>query len=322
MRVVSLLPSATEILCAIGGGSMLVGRSHECDFPQGIGSVESLTSAATESPASAGEIHAQVSNLLSAEQPLYLLNEARLVSLCPDLILTQNLCRVCSVDLPAIEAVAARMSPSPRVLSLDPHTVEGVFDSMLAVGEGVHLQEEALAAVAQLRERMYTLSDYVNPFGDGPTVAFLEWTDPLFVAGHWTPQLIERAGGRHLLNPTVAIDGSGAAVGPIGMTERVAGKSVRVPPEVLVASGPEVLVVCPCGLSLEQTRREVDRLRGMPWWRELPAVRNGRVALVDGNHMFNRPGPRLVEAFAWLVGYLNDRPELIGKEFPWQPLSS
>src|SRR5690606_6297571 len=138
--------------------------------------------------------------------------------------------------------------------------------------------------------------------------------------GHWTVQLIERAGGRHPLNETVARPDAGAAAGP-QQGERVAGKSVRAPAEALAATRPEALVIAPCGLSVEQTRRAVEAdLRGQGWFEGLPAVRSGRVALVDGSRMFNRPGPRLAEAFEWLVGWLNGRPELIPEGFPWEEM--
>ncbi|MBC7772928.1 MAG: ABC transporter substrate-binding protein [Pyrinomonadaceae bacterium] len=317
-RVVSLLPSATEILCAIGGAHLLVGRSHECDFPENVvRSLPVLTSAKT-SFVSSSQIDADVRARLSSGESLYRLDTAMLARLRPDVILTQDLCGVCSINLDAVRAVAGQLSPAPTIISLNPSTMEDVLDDHLRVGEAVGLLAVAEAAVVEMRERMYAASDFVPHFAGGPAVAFLEWTDPLFVGGHWTPQLIERAGGHHPLNPTAPIDRSGAAAGPIGQTLRAAGKSVRVPPEVLVATRPDIVIVCPCGLTLEQTRREARALSEQPWWKELPAVRTGRVALVDGNQMFNRPGPRLVDAFEFLVGLLNDRPEVVPVDFPWR----
>ena len=160
----------------------------------------------------------------------------------------------------------------------------------------------------------------MNPYADGSVVGFMEWTDPIFIAGHWTVQLIERAGGSHPLNPTVPIPGSGAAVGP-QQASRKAGKSIRVAPEVFCATQPHWLVIAPCGLNLDQVRQEVRTLRAQEWFNTLPAVRSGRVALVDGSQYFNRPGPRLVDAFEFLVGWLQGRPELIPEGFAWEPLS-
>lgn len=322
-RVVSLLPSATETLCAIGGITRLVGRSHECDYPPGIEPLPVLTAARTHyrNPGDSAAIDAQVSASLGSGQSLYVVDETRLASLRPDVILTQELCRVCSIDLATVQRLAASLSPQPVIVSLNPTTLEGVLDDVLRIGEAVGLATEAQATLTQLRERLYAAADFVNPYDDGPSVALLEWTDPLFCAGHWTPQLIERAGGRHPLNPTVPVEGAGAAAGPIGVTQRTAGPSFRITPEQLIASRPEAIVIAPCGLTLAQTREEASRLASQPWWRELPAVKRGKVALVDGNQFFNRPGPRLVDAFEFLVGWLNDRTEIIPGEFGWTCVS-
>ncbi|MCC6660800.1 MAG: ABC transporter substrate-binding protein [Phycisphaerales bacterium] len=324
MRVVSLLPSATETLCLVGGSGLLVGRSHECDYPPGIAHLPVLTGPAAALGDAPGEIDRAVRARGGADPgsdqsppPLYRLDADLLASLHPDLILTQDLCHVCSIDLRAVRAVAARLSPSPRVLSLNPRTVEGVLDDVLTIGRAIGHDAQATAAVVALRDRLSRASDHVNPYVDGPVVAFLEWTDPLFVGGHWVPQLVERAGGRHPLNPTVAAEGSGSASGPQAAF-RTAGPSVTVPPEVLVATRPERIVISPCGRTLDQARGDAAALARQPWWRDLPAVRAGHVALVDGNQMFSRPGPRLVDAFEWLVGWLNERPDLVPPGFPWE----
>ncbi len=318
MRVVSLVPSATELLCALPGGrALLVGRSHECDHPPGLDAVPVLTAARTAFQSSA-QVDRDVRSTLEAGESLYTLDQALLASLRPDLILTQDLCSVCSIDLESVRAVASSLTPAPAILSLNPQTVEDVLDDALRIGQAVGLEAQAVDVAVGWRERMYSAADVVNAFDDGPSVAFLEWTDPLFLGGHWTPQLIERAGGRHPLNPTQPVPGAGAAEGPLGITQRRAGKSVTVPPSVLVASRPERLVVCPCGLTLAQAEHEADLLARQDWFNELPAVRRGLVAIVDGNQMFNRPGPRLVDAFCWLTGWLNNRPELILPDFPWR----
>jgi ABC-type Fe3+-hydroxamate transport system substrate-binding protein len=319
MRVVSLLPSATEALAFIGAGDLLVGRSHECDHPRTIIDRPVLTAARTHGGSSA-QIDAEVRESLSAGQSLYSLDADLLQKLRPDVILTQDLCAVCSIDLGTVRRIAAGLSPTPKIVSLNPHTIEGVLDDLLTIGQAVGRDQSAERAVARLREEMYRLQDYTTAFLDGPSVAVLEWCDPLFIGGHWTPQLVERAGGRHPLNPTAPVPGAGAGEGPIGATQRAAGKSVTVPPEVLAASRPDAVVIAPCGLDLAATRREAAALMAKPWWRDLPAARAGRVALVDGNQFFNRPGPRLVEAYAFLVGWLNDRPEVIPPGFAWEPV--
>lgn len=322
-RVVSLLPSATEAVFAVGGGGLLVGRSHECDYPPQVARLPVLTGSRTagESGVSPEAIDQQVRALRGAGASLYTLDEAALAALRPDVIITQDLCTVCSIDLGTVRRVASGLGHPVEIVSLNPQTLEGVLDDLLTIGAALGLEPGAERAVCGLRERLYTAADYANPFVEGPSVAFLEWCGPLFIGGHWTPQLIERAGARHPLNPTSPVEGAGAGAGPIGVTQRRAGRSVSVPPEVLAASGPDHLIVCPCGLGLGPVREQVGMLSREEWWRGLPAVRAGRVALVDGNQYFNRPGPRLVDAFEWLVGWLHDRPELIPPGFAWEAWS-
>ncbi len=320
-RVVSLVPSATEILALIGGAGRLVARSHECDFPQGLASLPALTGARTNAdfanPDASRSIDEQVRTATHAGEPLYTLDAERLAALKPDLILTQDLCSVCSIDHETVRQVAERLDPRPAVLSLNPTTVEDILDDILAVGRACGLERQALHAVVGLRERESRALEHVNPYADGPVVGFMEWTDPIFVAGHWTVQLIERAGARHPLNESVARPGSGAAIGP-QMAERVAGHSIAVVPEIFAASKPDCLVIAPCGLTLDQAWGETEKLAGHDWFRSLPAVRNGRVAVVDGNQMFNRPGPRVLDALEFLVGWLNGREDLIPDGFPWR----
>lgn len=331
-RVVSLLPSATELLCAVGAGKLLVGRSHECDFPPEAAHLPVLTAPRIRPHASPadpdsldpsrdpGAIDAAVRASVDAGESLYVLNDALLRSLAPDLILTQDLCSVCSIDLRSVERLARDLPGPPRVLSLNPSTIEHVLDDLLRVAEalGPSFADPGRAAMVSLRERLFRAEEFVNPYEDGPVVGFLEWTDPLFCAGHWTVQLLERAGARHPWNMTTARPDAGAAVGP-QRGERTAPPSKSITPRELVQARPDALIIAPCGFSLPQSRACAAHLAAQPWWADLPAARNGRVAVVDGNQMFNRPGPRLVDAFEFLVGWLHGRPELIPPGFPWEP---
>jgi ABC-type Fe3+-hydroxamate transport system substrate-binding protein len=305
MRVVSLLPSATELLCRIGGAHMLVGRSHECDFPPEISDRPVLTSQITHAETS-GEIDRQVREALKdggGAAGLYRLDEARLRALQPDVILTQDLCEVCSIDLRTVERVAAGMHPAPRIVNLNPSSLMEVLDDLLRVGEAVGLENGAQRAMVELREAYWSAVDFVNPYVPGPEVLFLEWCDPPFGGGHWTPELVQAAGGRHSLGTAGA-------------------RSRQLRPEEILEAAPERVVICPCGYGLERAWGELEVLRRTRWWPLLPAVmerRAGSIVVVDGNQMFNRPGPRLVDAFRWLVGWLNDRPDLMPHGFPARP---
>lgn len=310
-RVVSLLPSATEIVHRLGASHRLVGRSHECDFPPNLGPVPVLTASALPTAGLPAEIDRLVRESVSSGRSLYRLDSALLARLAPDLIITQDLCDVCSVDLATVRGVAAGLVPRPTILSLNPTTLEGVLDDVLRVGEALGLGSAAAGVVVGLRERLFAAEEHVNPFVEGPRVLFLEWTDPLFVGGHWIPQMVERAGGRHVLNPTVARAGSGAAIGP-QMAERVAGKSVAVTAETAAASKPEVVIVCPCGVGLSESVGLAKELKKAEW------MRGAEVYAVDGNQMFSRPGPRLVEAFEFLVGILSGVPGLVPAGFPYE----
>jgi iron complex transport system substrate-binding protein len=318
MRVVSLLPSATEALCLIGGGSVLVGRSHECDHPRSVLVLPTLTSPSVHLASTPSAIDAEVSDAVASGRSLYRLDADRLRSLRPDLIVTQDLCSVCSIDAGSVRAAAASVDPPARVLSLSASSFEGMFDDLATLGRAVGMEDAARKALVALRERFFRAADFVNPFVDGPRVVFLEWTQPLFVAGHWTPQLIERAGARCPLNPTRALEGAGAGAGA-QMAHRVAGPSRRATAEELVAAAPDAVIISPCGVGLDAMDPHLAPLRRAAWFRDLPAVREGRVAIVDGNAMFSRPGPRLVDAFEWLVAWLNDRPTLTPPGFPWAP---
>lgn len=259
-------------------------------------------------------IDERVRRAMAERSPLYTLDLQMLESIKPDVILTQDLCEVCALDHAGVARAASRVGA--RVVALKAETIEGVLDDALLLGREVGLESKAIAKVAAWRERLFAAQERVDPYADGPNVAFLEWTDPPFVAGHWTVQMIERAGGRHPLNPTSAVARAGAAAGPM-QAERRAGKGRRVSIDDLVESRPDRLVIAPCGLTLEQSMHAWREMSHESRVRHLECVRAGRVAIVDGNQMFNRPGPRLIEAFEWLVGWVQNRPEMTPVNFPW-----
>ncbi|KAG8466794.1 hypothetical protein KFE25_008173 [Diacronema lutheri] len=297
-RVVSVLPSATEMLCLLGGRGMLVGRSHEDNYPPDVASVPIVTGQRTSFTTSA-DVDRQVSSALAAGQSLYTLDERLIRELRPDVILTQDICTVCAIDLVTVERLCASMEPRPAIVSLDPLSLGDVLRNLRQIGGAVGLEREAEETIAQLEARIARASATAAAAvavrgGSRPNVAFVEWPSPVYCGGHWTPQLLRLAGAEHPLNPAPS-DTQGAP------------KSFPVEMRTLVDSAPDVIVVAPCGLGLAACAREVEAcLHTDALWRELEAVRAGRVVLVDGDAMFNRPGPRLVDALEWLVWLLHD----------------
>lgn len=322
MRIVSLVPSATEIVALLTDGApghpALVGRSHECDWPEPFVRDVPILTAPRVTPGASSEIDAQVRAALAASESLYRLDTARLRELRPDLVVTQSLCSVCSIDADQVRAALDALPNRPPMVTLNPTAFEHLFDDVLTVGAALDRERAARTAVAALRERFFAASDHVNAWDAPIPTLFLEWTDPMFVAGHWTAQLLERAGGVCPLNPTAPMPNAGAGAGGQS-AHRTAGPGRVVTPEEVIAMRPEAVVICPCGYDLAHTVSAYRELHASAWWRELPAVRRGRVALVDGNQMFNRPGPRLVDAYEWLVGWLHDLPALMPAGFPWHP---
>lgn len=285
MRVVSLLPSATDALLEIGAADLLVGRSHECDAPE-IADRPVLTAPRTVATTSAA-IDAEVRSLAEGDATsLYELDTEALAALAPDVILTQDICKVCSIDLQTVRRAAAAMPGPPVIVSLDPSSIEDVFEDVWRVGEAVGRTDAAEGAVVRLRDRFWSAVDYVNPYIDGPRLLVLEWIDPLFVAGHWTPDLVSRAGAQ----PVLAEPGAA---------------SREVTPEDVVAARPDRIVICPCGMTAEQAEAELPGLTAQDWWAGLPAVVAGEVEIVDGQRGFSRPGPGLVEHFVRLVEWIN-----------------
>ena len=286
----------TQTLCYLGGGHLLVGRSHEDNYPTNITDRPILTGQRT-SFTTAAEVDLQVSASLSSGESLYTLNSELLSTLEPSVILTQDVCAVCAIDLPTVHRIASKMDPQPHVVSLNPDKLYDVLDDVVLVGEAVGMKDEAKEARKSLEARIDAVKEFVEyvPGDMRPlNVAFVEWPDPIYVGGHWTPELIKLAGGTTPLHPAAEGGGSGA--------------SFPVTPEAVIQSDPDLIIVCPCGLDLAATRKEVDNMSKHEWWSSLRAVQEGKVVLVDGDAMFNRPGPRLVEALEWLAVLMHGLP--------------
>lgn len=278
MRIVSLLPSATEIVCALGLGEHLVGVTHECDYPPFVKGLPKVTRTLIPHDATSREIDDRVREQLKTNQALYSLDTPTLERLRPDLIVTQSLCDVCAVAETEVSAAACALPGRPRVINLEPQSLEDVLSTMLEMGRAVDREESAEATVAGLRERIDTVAQRTAgiPKDHRTRVAFLEWLDPLFNAGHWNPILIELAGGIDIL-------------GNVGKPSRT------TPWDSLVRSRPDVLFIACCGFSAERAMEDLPILERQDGWDDLPCVRSGRIYIADGNAYFSRPGPRLVD---------------------------
>ena len=286
MRIVSLLPSATEICFALGLGPSLVGVTHECDFPPQAEFKAVLTEATLPGQDSApGDIDRHVREAVHQGSSLYRLRQEELARARPDLILTQELCEVCAVAYPQVLEAARLLPGHPAVLSLEPTTLSGVLRSILDVGSATGTRERAGELVRGLWARVDAVRGAVAG-RDRPRVACLEWVDPLMGAGHWVPDQLAVAGGMDVLG--------------------VAGEpSRRLSVDQLRAAAPEVLLCMPCGYRLEGAAQQVELLRSQPFWADLPAVRAGQVYAVDGSWYFNRPGPRVIDGIEILAKILH-----------------
>lgn len=283
MRIVSLVPNATEILFAIGAGDDVVGVSHECDYPPEARTRPVLTGSALTPGMTPNEVDAAVSAQLASGASLYTLDEKRLAELDPDLLFTQELCPVCAVSTAQVGDAVAPMTRCPEVLSLDPTRLEDVLADILHVGERLGRSAAAEALVDDLRARLERVERATHGC-PRPTVVALEWLDPPFLGGHWVPQMIAIAGGR---------DPFGVAPGE---------RSRRTTWEAIAAADPDWIVAMPCGFDAAGAARELAKLAGNAVWEGLRAVRSGRVAAVDANGCFSRPGPRLVDGIEVLHG--------------------
>lgn len=286
MRVVSLLPSATEIVAALGALEHLVGVTHACDHPPQVASRLRVTTTAVDGGAAPGAIDAQVRDLAGRGEPLYTLLEDRIRALHPDLLLTQALCDVCAVSETDVRALARRLEPEPRVVALSATTFDGVLDDIARAGEALGLADEAEELIAGSRARLRTVHDTLKAArAPRPRVAVIEWGDPLFAAGHWMPEMVRRAGGVDVLS------------------ER--GKHGIVVTEAQVReAAPDAIIVAPCGYDLRRAAAEGERLLALDAW-AWTRERGTAVFAIDANAFASRPGPRLVDGVEVLARCFN-----------------
>jgi iron complex transport system substrate-binding protein len=296
MRVVSLLASGTEIVCALGAGESLVGRSHECDNPAWVRGLPACTRPAFDVSGSSRDIDAEVRRRVRASEPLYDVDADLIGELAPDLLITQVHCDVCAVT-PADVNRAGYARRATQVIALGAGTVAGIHDDIRRIARALNLVDAGEALIAQMQRRIAAVTSAVGK-QPVPTVLVLEWTDPTFASGNWTPELVTAAGGRAILAES--------------------GHSTAVSWDRVLDADPDCLVIAPCGFDLDRTAREVPVLEALPGWFRLTAVRTGRVALADGNRYFNRSGTTIVETTEMLAEILHGvRPERALEHEAW-----
>jgi iron complex transport system substrate-binding protein len=275
LRICSLLPSATEIVCALGLFDQLVAVSHECDYPPEVRSLPAITSSRLETAALSGaQIDHAVSESLRGHNGLYALDEQLLARLHPDLILTQELCEVCAVSFSTVKSAVRALPGRAKVLSLEPTSLAGVLETVLAVGCAAGCPDRANVVACALREAFHSLIDPTSA-SSRPRVACLEWIDPPFAGGHWVPEMVQLAGADDVL-------------------AQPGDQSRRLNWQDLVAAQPDVCILMPCGYDVERTLCEYRHTELPAAWHDLKAVRDGEVYATDANAYFSRPGPRLV----------------------------
>jgi iron complex transport system substrate-binding protein len=286
-RVVSLIASATEIVCALGFEDQLVGRSHECDFPMSVRKLPVCTQPKFNIDGTSYQIDQRVKAVLQESLSVYRVDAEKLRELEPDVIVTQAQCEVCAVSLREVErVVCAWLYACPKLLSLMPNALADVWADIARVAEALGVPDRGTELVRRLQGRMQAVPDRARDLTPRPSIACAEWIEPLMAAGNWMPELVEMAGGVNLFG--------------------AAGKhSPWMTWEELCRADPDVLLIVPCGFDIERTRRDLGSLTGKRGWPGLRSVRDGRVFVADGNQYFNRPGPRLVESLEILAELLH-----------------
>ena len=286
-RIVSLIASATEIVCGLGFEDRMVGRSHECDFPPSVENLPVCSSSKVDVDGSSRAIDDQVRAIVAEALSVYRVDAGLLDELAPTVIVTQTQCEVCAVSLKDVEqAVCELVASEPRIVSLEPMDLGDVFSDIHSVASALGRPERAERLNAGLTARLDAIRERSSGLPERPVIACIEWIDPLMHAENWVPELVEIAGGKVML---------GEAGRHSGYFEF----------ERIVEADPDVIAVMPCGFDIPRTAAEMPPLAAQPGWSDLSAVRNGRVFLTDGNQYFNRPGPRVVESAEILAELLH-----------------
>ena len=294
LQIVSFLPSATEMACALGLADQLVGITHECDYPPEIsGKPVVVRNALPIETMSQPQVDAAVAQRMRDGLSLYEVDEKLLQELAPDLILTQNLCQVCAPSGNEVSQALSLLPKRPQILWLTPKSLEEIFANVRELGEATGRAKEAEELIAAGRARLERTAAVTRDLSHRPRVFCMEWLDPVYCSGHWVPEMVTIAGG-------------------VDALAREGEDSVRIPWDDVVQWAPEVLIVTPCGFNLEKVIEQTQQLQSYPGWSDLPAVREGRVYAVDANSYFARPGPRVVDGTELLAHLIH--PESVSME--------
>jgi iron complex transport system substrate-binding protein len=295
-RIISLLAAGTEIVCGLGLEDQLVGRSHECDYPKSILHLPVCSSATLDPQASSLEIDKQVKGILTDALSFYQIDRALIKTLKPNVIITQTQCEVCAVSLSDVEKALENLLDEPvEIISLEPDNLNAIFNDIKTVSEILGVPERGADLTDRMHERMDLIKHKLKFITQKPTVACIEWIEPLMIAGNWMPEMVEIAGG-----------------------ESVLAQSGKHSPAInwmdLVQADPEIIIVMPCGFSIERTLKEMDTLLQQSYFRDLQAVKNNQLFIADGNQYFNRSGPRIADSVEILAEIINPKQFIFGYE--------
>ncbi|WP_426583873.1 cobalamin-binding protein [Mucilaginibacter sp. R-33] len=295
-KIVSLLPAATEIICALGLEKNLVGRSHECDFPASVKQLPVCTEANFPDDLSSADIDVKVKEILADALSVYTVKREQIKTLAPDVVVTQAQCEVCAVSLKDVEeALENYLDKQAQIISLQPNSLDDIFNDIVTVANALNVPAAGAELLESLQERVDIIKHKLKFIDSKPTVACIEWLEPVMISGNWVPGLVNIAGG----TPVLAQEGK---------------HSPYIEWDEILQQDPEIIVVMPCGFSIERTMREINLLLDRPGFASLKAVKNDRFYIADGNQYFNRPGPRIVDSIEILAEIIRPKQFIFGYE--------
>lgn len=295
-KIISLLPAATEIVFELGLGDNLVGRSHECNYPDEVKEVAICTTSLISDTLSSGEIDRKVKEILANALSIYGINKELIKRLQPDVVITQDQCKVCAVSLEEVQtALTDFLDKEASVISVQPTMLHDIFDNIREIANALDVASKGELLVENMEERIGIIKHKLKYIENRPTVACIEWLDPLMISGNWIPEMVVTAGGM----PVLAEPGEHSAYAD--------WESIR-------AADADIMVLMPCGFAIERTIKEIGNLLQLPGFNELKAVKNNRFYIVDGNQYFNRPGPRIADSIEILAEIINPKQFIFGYE--------